>query len=179
MTRLLALAAAFLVMAAPAAIGQQPPARSAAADRPACEASALDCARYSTAPWCELSVFTAVDDDGDSPVTEERLKNAVESRLRAARLLTADEQAPFLSVHVVTAVGRRGAASLLAVGVYKRMFDLATVAWTRAQRLPHLVAILHGPNDAAYVMDAVYAALDEFINDYLRVNEPACRRLGR
>ena len=185
----LALAAAFLALAAGGASGQQP-AASAAADRPACEADALDCAKYWTAPSCELSVYIQVDDDGDAPVTEDRLKNAVESRLRGALILYDgrwNEWQPSLHVWVRTVTARvNGAAfgaSLLNIDFSKRRTDAASGVTQKRSGRVRTEVFLHTQNLAEQrVMNAVSAALDQIINDindYLRVNEPACGERGR
>ncbi len=196
MTRPLALAAVFLALAAAAASGQ-PAASSAAADRPACEASALDCTKYWTA--CELLGAPSIIVNDDAPVTEDRVRNAVESRLRAARILLQGEraravydscagvsfaEAPFLIVSLTTVLSNntRAAASMFQFRIAKRMFDLATGEWVFANvsfGRTGLLAAHAKDNARADTMDTVYGELDRIINDYLRVNEPACRRLGR
>ena len=166
MTRGAAALLALAVLSADAASGQP-------AAPPTCEASDFDCAQYWTA--CELLGETFVGVDDDAPVTEDRLRNAVESRLRGARLLNDTGGGPSLNVTILTVVAPSGqASSVLSVGISKRMFDGALGVWTLTERYPETLTILHGKDNTAFVMDAFYGVLDQIINNYLRVNGPAC-----
>ena len=165
----------------------RPASASAAAPRPVCAAGRDDCFKYWTV--CGL-LFASVGVSEDSPVTADRVRNAVESRLRAARILwTAGASlgnVGFLNVYLTSVFGSGAArvvgASMLDIRLTKRMRDLASgVATFAAARAPVAATVfLHNRASAEQqVMNTVSAALDEFINNYLRVNEPACRELGR
>lgn len=125
-------------------------------------------------------------------MTRERVENAVESRLRAARMLAADNFGGFggvLGVRITVSGSGSGRsvqyATSVTVSFEKWLFDrISTLGGNMnrgfASSYTITSSLLHGSNDAGFVMEDVNYKLDEFINDYLRVNEPACAaRAGR
>ena len=128
-----------------------------------------------------ISPFVTVGDN-EIGVEEGAVVNAVESRLRAARVLSSyrvvDERELRLSpqAHLEVAVQFVGAAFDISVRYRKALrvndwygfeSDGTTHTWERS------TFGTHGGN-SAFVMEAVRRYLDEFLNDYLRVNAPVC-----
>ncbi len=102
-------------------------------------------------------------------LTEESLRAAVESRLRAARLYEGNLGAPYLYLNVGV-VGQAHNISLQ----YKRWMchsgsDLCGIAttWDTGGTGTH-------GDDAGYILSNVSRQMDAFLLKYLRVNEEAC-----
>ena len=130
-----------------------------------------DCARV--VPDVRLQFAEGTDVEG---LTEERLRRAIDSRLRAARLYespdptlrrTTDWTIVYAFVHVV--------AEAFHVQLEHRKFlrDPLTseagmaATWDRGSTGTH-------SGDGEYIVGQVTRYLDEFLDDYLRVNEAAC-----
>ena len=114
-----------------------------------------------------------LDDDEDAVeirLTKAQLQTAAESRLRSARLYDAAET-PFLFVNV-NVVGR---AYSIDVEYHKWVFDLASGESIWAPTWISGGAGTHGGR-AAYILSSVSQHLDEFLVEYLRVNEEHCGR---
>ena len=116
-----------------------------------------------------LVVEELYDDETEIGLTEERLRFVAESRLRAARLYTADRGGPFLYVKV-NVVGPAFSASL---EYRKRLLDSASGVSGMATTWDTGATGTHG-QDAAYIVTALSGFLDRFLTEYLRVNEKAC-----
>lgn len=101
-------------------------------------------------------------------LTKYSLTASIESRLRAARLFDADA-APWLYVRV-SVVGR---ACGIDLEFNKRLFDLASGEYRYAPTWSISSTCTHGRN-AGYVRSIVADYMDQFLLDYLRVNEEAC-----
>ncbi len=138
--------------------------------------------RFRLFNFCEAVRVGLVVDAGDAPAgfeIEDRVRVAVESRLRAARLFATSE-GPLLvfQVHVLgLEVGRSAVFSV-------RLFFAKTVADT-ATGIPELAAVWEAPPylgvslNPEDVVSAVSGRLDHFVAEYLRVNESACGGPGR
>ena len=107
-------------------------------------------------------------------LTEERIRLAAESRLRAARLYTesiekANSTYLYINIHVV------GRAHNITVKYRKWVTDLVNNL-----NGPATTWIVDGTGthseDAGFIIQGLSSHLDEFLAGYLRVNEPACDR---
>lgn len=121
---------------------------------------------------CEsMNLFVEVKNDGENlaGLTEESVGRAVRSRLRSARLLSESgvSNALFVSVRVV------GAAFDVGVGFRKVLFDPVTEQYFRTLTFRTGGFGTHGRN-GTYVLSVVQQGMDEFLDEYLRVNETAC-----
>ena len=124
-----------------------------------------------------LFVEELPDDAADIDLTKERIQTLAESRLRVARLYDAAlPPAPYLYVRVSVLVSenRRGGAFSIDVSFQKYLRDAVSgrsmfaEAWNTGSYGTH-------SGDADYIMQGVSEYLDEFILEYLRANETACR----
>lgn len=166
----IAAAALAWTMAATGAAGQE------------CEASEADC--FALWNGCEpiraIISFPAPEDRGDGDaigLQMDDVSGAVAARLRAARIYHEGEGAlEFLVVGALVV----GPAYAVDVGFYKAVlrdtFRLADgrgggVTWPWLG--PDTTIGTHGGR-ASEVMEVVRGKLDQFMNDYLRVNGPAC-----
>ena len=107
----------------------------------------------------------------DIRLTEEAVAIGVRSRLRAARLYDASALSSYLHVDV----GVKDLAFSIVFRYNKFMMDIAsgergiTSSWLRGSIGTH-------GRDSGYILSAVSQHTDEFIDEYLRVNEDACTR---
>ena len=116
-----------------------------------------------------------LDDDAASiDLTRERIQTLAESRLRAARLYDA-AALPYLYVRVAVLVSenRRGGAYSIEVSFKKYLHDGVAdqngfaATWDTGSFGTH-------SGNAGFILQAVSEDLDNFVLDYLRVNETAC-----
>ena len=121
-------------------------------------------------------IVTPDGDNGDRyGVTWDRVRNLVESRVRAARLYgdvwsDVPEPSNWLTVYVWFS----GLAVFIEVEFEKgRLADPASGLEGLAQTWRHQRLGTHG-EDGSFVMQHVSELVDEFILAYLRVNEDAC-----
>ena len=117
-------------------------------------------------------LVTVLDDEDMKNVglTKERVQFAVESRLRGARLLRSGTvSAPLLRVSV--AVTRT--VYDVNMGYYKRLWDPLTDRYGLAETWTTGSSGTHG-SKADYIVSKLSGLLDEFLTEYLRVNEAAC-----
>ena len=117
-------------------------------------------------------------EDNEIGVDKAAVVNAVESRLLAARVYSAD--IPGAAGGLLVNIRFAGAAHNIRIGfgAFSGGFrsDLGfrsfiTIPWDRGSFGAHA--------PAAHIMEVVRQFLDEFMNDYLRVNAPACERSER
>ena len=94
-------------------------------------------------------------------LTKEAIRAAAESRLRSARLYRSIRSAPYLYINV-NVVGRGFSISSGNRG-------LATT-WDRGS------AGTHGGSGANYILSSISRHMDEFLVEFLRVNEKACEK---
>lgn len=121
----------------------------------------------------DLLVEPLDDDAAKMGLTREAITTAVRSRLRAARLYSSGT-GPYLYV-VINALPPRGRDGGTAVSISLRftkpVFDRISGRHGPA-RTWDTGAV--GWGDAAYILSGVSQLMDEFIDEYLRVNESAC-----
>ena len=129
-----------------------------------------------------LRLFVAMDSEDAvrMGLTEEAVATAVRSRLRAARLYTDtnNSEVPGLVVHVsvFSSQRRTGGAFSIDVALYKPLYDPLTSLSMPARTNDITTSArigLHAGN-AAFILSEIAQAMDEFLDAYLRVNEPAC-----
>ena len=108
-------------------------------------------------------------DAAEIGLTEASIQAAVESRLRSARLYESDGE-PILSVRV-TVSGRAFRADL---HYNKLLMDPASALGYPATTWEKGGIGTHG-GDAAYILSGISGYMDEFLVEYLRVNEAACK----
>ena len=120
----------------------------------------------------ELVVEALAPDARAVGLTRERIQLAAESRLRAARLYTesmekANRAYLYIRIHV------EGRAGTIFVQYSKWVIDLATksdgpaITWNTGGTGTH-------GGDAGFIIQHLSSSLDEFLAEYLRVNESAC-----
>ena len=125
----------------------------------------------------ELVVGELLNDAADIDLTKERIQTLAENRLRIARLY--GEVAlyrPYLRVNVSMFVSenRRSGAFSIRVSFHKYLRDAVfdqhgfATTWNTGSYGIHT-------GDADYILQAVSKEVDQFILEYLRVNETACR----
>ena len=118
-----------------------------------------------------LVVESLHKDAADIGLTDETLTITVRSRLRAAHIYDASEWSSYLYVNVNVA----DLAFNIIVEYNKLMMDIAsgekglTSSWWTGS------TGMHG-RDAGYILSGVSQHTDKFIDEYLRVNEDACKR---
>lgn len=118
----------------------------------------------------QLVVEKLNTDASDIGLRKEVLETSVRSRLRAARIY-GSEAKPYLYVNV----GVSGRAFSIEVSYNKILNDVISsetgyaITWTRGGTGTH-------GRDSSYIVSLVSKYTDEFIDEYLRVNEIACRR---
>ena len=139
-----------------------------------CLASAFEC--FQLFNHCEpigVSVGVSLVDIDRSVrrrLTEDRVRTAVESRLRAARLFDSRVD---LGPYLLVAVDASDTAFLVTMNFHKWMMDEASGNLRLGGAYPLGTYGTHG-DDADYLLGVIPGLMDQFINDYLRVNEPAC-----
>lgn len=119
----------------------------------------------------KLLVLGVDDDAGKIGLTKSRLQTAAESRLRSARLYDSDAAIPILYVNV-NVVGR---AFNIDLEYNKPVRDVATGELWLATTWGAGSTGTHGGN-AGYIVSVLSEKLDQFLVEYLRVNESACSR---
>ena len=101
-------------------------------------------------------------------LTREKVTNSVESRLRSARLYN-KTGSDYLSVNV----GVYRMAFSISFEYNKRVRDLRSTLEYYAPTWETSTFGLHGNNEG-YILSSVSEFMDEFLVEYLRVNEEAC-----
>ena len=120
----------------------------------------------------ELLVEGLYPDAQASGLTEERIQLAAESRLRAARLYTESvEKANFTYLYInINVVGR---AFKISVAYRRWVTDPVNNSNGRATTWDTGSAGTYG-GDAGFIIQGLSSHLDEFLANYLRVNDSAC-----
>ncbi len=107
-------------------------------------------------------------------LTEEAIRAAAESRLRSARLYRSIRSAPYHSLYInVNVVGRGFSIRLeFKKDVYDPLSGDTGVAttWNMGG------AGTHGGSEANYILSSISRHMDEFLVEFLRVNEKACEK---
>ncbi len=103
-------------------------------------------------------------------LTEEAVEIATRSRLRSARLYAGERTgvAIFVTVHVV------GVAFNIDVGLNKILVDLEFAGREGIGTTWETVFTGTHGNDSNYILTSVSQLIDEFLDEYLRVNADAC-----
>lgn len=105
---------------------------------------------------------------GEIGLTEADLRVTAESRLRSARLYTARaHEVLFIEVNVYSA------AFSIEVAFFKRLFDPVSNQHGHAKTVTYGATGTHG-GDGTYILQSLSKYIDQFIVDYLRVNEADC-----
>ena len=109
-----------------------------------------------------------------SGVTEKFIRNVVESRLRSARLYRDIKDAPSLSPLLNLEVRMVGRAFWVSLELHKRLID----PWSAKVGIaPTWGSTALGLNlDKETILSQISQFMDDFLNEYLRVNEEACRK---
>lgn len=113
-------------------------------------------------------VIEGLTSDGETiGLSEKVLQNAVESRLRSARIYDSEmDRYLYININVT----RRSFG--MSVDFRKVVFDTDSeevgfaTTWSIGST---------GVGDADYILSALYQKMDSFISNYLRVNEEACK----
>lgn len=133
-----------------------------------------DFERFQLFTGCEglgLDVYVQGDEADSINLTDERVRTMAESRLRAARLYDAFQGYPALSVSILTLDD--GPAFVIQVRMAKMVRDATTGMELGTNTWGTLSFGTHG-DDAGFIMQGLSEKLDEFILEYLRVNEASC-----
>ena len=118
----------------------------------------------------ELVVENLSEDAAQIGLTKEKIAIAVRSRLRAARLYEVSAHTPYLYVNAAV----RSLSFSIFIGYNKFVQDLVTGKTGPAPTWTIGGFGTHG-EDAGYILSGVAMYMDRFIDEYLRVNEDACR----
>ena len=119
-----------------------------------------------------LDVEVNGDDEDVKKVglTKERVQFAVESRLRGARVFRSEVFLPVLQVDVRVL----GGAFSISMRYNKTLFDSVSGKNSFAPTWNNARLGTHGQRGAEYIVSSLSEFLDEFLTEYLRVNEAAC-----
>ena len=101
------------------------------------------------------------------------IENIVESRLRSARIFLELDKSWFLSSTLFINVAVVGAAFMVDIDFSKPMRDETLEHTQRVRTWGTNILGTHGRN-ADYILSAVRSQTEEFVADYLRVNDEAC-----
>ena len=120
----------------------------------------------------DLGVETLRPDAAEIGLTKASIQAAVESRLRSARLYDSadDDDAARLYVNVFVS----GRAFFIRLDYQKYVHDPASGVTSRTTTWNMGGGGTHG-GDAAFILSNISGYMDEFLVEYLRVNEAACK----
>lgn len=114
-----------------------------------------------------MSVFVSDRTEGGARLTEESVRSAVESRLRAARLYSDGTDSVWLKVSVF----RGEHTYYTAISLLKERFDFRTGLRGASTTWDTWAT---GRGSADYVRSSIAELMDTFLAAYLRVNDKAC-----
>ena len=117
-----------------------------------------------------VEVFGDDEDVKKVGLTKERVQFAVESRLRGARLFRSYISLPGLEVRVIVL----GGAFSISMRYNKTLFDSVSGKNSFAPTWDRSILGTHGQRGTEYIVSGLSELLDEFLTEYLRVNEAAC-----
>lgn len=131
-----------------------------------------------------LKLFVSVPSVAAMGLTEAAVATAVRSRLRAARIYTDTDnvEVPLLvaQVAVYPLEGQQitGGAHHVRLSLYKHVYDSLSglSGYAETKLFPAQLVGIHD-GTAAFILSGVARMMDSFIDDYLRINDPACPRL--
>ena len=113
--------------------------------------------------------------------TKEAIESAVESRLRSARIYEKRKTGNYMlivNLIVLPAVSRSGFRSGVAFSLdfsfHKDLFDPASGLETSAATWDTNILAIEGERPTEAILAVVRTLMDQFVVDYLRVNEQAC-----
>ena len=119
------------------------------------------------------------DDAGEIGLRQGDIETAVRSRLRGARIY-AETGREYLYVRVIVV----GPAHSIHVGL-ERHVEVWLPFWAKPEEMGPLAGFaatwdsgsagIHGRTGAAFILSSVALHTDKFIDEYLRVNEDACK----
>ena len=131
---------------------------------------------YNTCRPMILMVGSLSDTATTIGLTEDRLRVAAESRLRAARLYADVSSVDKANGSILTVrASVVGAAFHSLVEYNKILFDPASGENNSATTWSSSVTGTHG-RDPGYIIQSISEKLDKFLVEYLRVNEEACHK---
>ena len=139
------------------------------------ESEAQDIDKFKLFTYCE-TMELVIENLGEGAakigLTRDRITNAVESRLRSARLYSKEnrDQYLYINVHVV------GNAFSIGVQFKKKVFDKRSGRSGYATTWEREGAGTHG-QDPTYIVSIIPEYIDSFIVEYLRANEQSCSSL--
>lgn len=119
----------------------------------------------------DLVVENLSEDAKKIGLTKKAIANAVESRLRSAKLFSKKEPASYLYIYV-NVIGHAFGTS---VAFNKPLYDAYTGMTFPATTWTGGATGTHGSN-SGYIMSYISQHIDEFLVDYLRVNGKACEK---
>ena len=102
-------------------------------------------------------------------LTHESIQAVAESRMRSARIYTSDQSAP---AHLYILVNVVSQAFNLSVEFNKWVYDFASESERSATTWQ--IGGTGTSNDEGYILSAISRYMDQFLVEYLRVNESAC-----
>ena len=126
-----------------------------------------------------LVVEDLPDDAGKIGLRKEDIETAVRSRLRGARVYDGNAS-PYLYVNVNVV------SHAFSTGVeFRRTAEVVMPSWLKPEGMDHLIGIAttwhsgstgtHGAQ-SGFILSSLAPHIDEFIDEYLRVNDTACRK---
>ncbi|MCY4131121.1 MAG: hypothetical protein OXF39_00555 [Nitrospira sp.] len=127
---------------------------------------------YTNCKRMDLVVETLSPDAAKIGLTRRQIIAAVESRLRSARLYSNDRKGVYLYVNVTVI----GSAFNIFLSFSKTLHDPISTLDNFAETWKRGSTGTHGRSGAAYIVSSVSLLIDEFLVEYLRVNEKACER---
>ena len=142
-----------------------------AQDQVECVAEAIEC--FNLFNHCEPMDFSVWRDQNDIGLTRERIATMIQNRLTAARLY--DESARYALTVRVAILDDLDDSSVFRVDIEydKTLLDEITgnsffrTSWSTGGYGTHA-------GNAGIVLQAISERMDQFINEYLRINAPAC-----
>ena len=117
-----------------------------------------------------LLVESPSDDDVKLGLTHEGITTTVRSRLRAARLYRGSRRDPHLYVNV----NRVGVGFSVSLEFRKAFFD--RISDRAGSATTWNTSVTGQSRRTDYILSSISQLTDKFIDEYLRVNEPACSR---
>ena len=115
----------------------------------------------------DLEVTVQISDSDGLALTETNVARTVRSRLRAARIYS-DTASDYLHVHI-NVLGRAFSERVS----FNRSLWASETGWGVATTWQRGSVGSHG-NDSRSMLGGIAEYMDEFIDDYLRVNDGAC-----
>ena len=104
-------------------------------------------------------------------LTETDIIAAAESRLRSARIYTADITGPYLYINVNVS----SAAYAIIISLNKRLFDPISGTHNLAQTWYRASTGIHA-GKSGFILSDIAEHMDQFIVQFLRANEKACEQ---